>query len=88
MALWRIGLGSPVQRTAVLATLGRRYRESNGEKNGTLIRNDIVESLRKPYDAVGDPEIEMHARTLIELEPDPKYRRKYASRWKKPATAK
>ena len=30
----------------------------------------------------GDPEVEKAARALIELEDDPKYRRKYAKHWK------
>ena len=82
MALWRIGLGGADQRRAVVTALDRRYRDSFEEKNGTLIRNDIVESLRKLHDAVGDPEVEATARALIDAEPDPKYRRKYAGHWR------
>jgi hypothetical protein len=80
-ALWRIGLGTPAQRQAIVKALEHRYGESTSEKNGTLIRNDIVESLRRLHDAVGDPEIERVARALIEDEPDLKYRRKYAKHW-------
>ncbi|MBB2910787.1 hypothetical protein FHS43_002050 [Streptosporangium becharense] len=81
-ALWKIGLAGDAQRRAVVAALDQRYRECAAEKNGTLIRNDIIESLRRLYDAVGDPEVEATARALIELESDPKYRRKYARYWK------
>jgi hypothetical protein len=50
---WKIGLGSDAQRGAVVAALGHRYRECATEKNRTLIRNDIVEGLRRLHDAVG-----------------------------------
>ncbi|MBB5867116.1 hypothetical protein F4553_000495 [Allocatelliglobosispora scoriae] len=82
MALWRIGLAGDGQRRTVVAALDRRYRGSFEEKNGTLIRNDIVESLRKLHDSVADPQIEAAARALIEAEPDQKYRRKYAAHWR------
>jgi hypothetical protein len=81
-SLWRIGLAGEVQRRAVVAALDARYREAAAEKNGTLIRHDIVESLRKLHDAVADPEVGATARELIELEADPKYRKKYAKHWK------
>src|SRR3954447_19415421 len=61
-SLWRIGLAGDVQRRAGVAALAARYREADGEKNGTLIRHDIVESLRELHDAVADPEIETTAR--------------------------
>jgi hypothetical protein len=81
-SLWRIGLGGDAQRRAVLDALSRRYADSVAEKNGTLVRNDIVESLRRLHDATGDPAIEPLARELIEAEPDLTYRRKYARHWK------
>lgn len=81
-SLWKIGLGTPTQRHTIVKALEVRYGESTSEKNGTLIRNDIVESLRRLHDAVEDPEIEKVARALIEDEPDLKYRRKYAKHWK------
>ncbi|HEV7976997.1 hypothetical protein [Amycolatopsis sp.] len=80
-SLWKIGLGTPAQRQAVVKALEHRYGESASEKNGTLVRSDIVESLRRLHDAVEDPEIETVARALIEDEPDLKYRRKYAKHW-------
>jgi hypothetical protein len=81
-SLWKIGLGSPAQRRTILTALEHRYAETTSEKNGTLIRNDIVESLRRLHDDIEDPEVEKVARALIEDEPDPKYRRKYARHWK------
>ena len=81
-SLWRIGRGGEVQRRAVVAALAARYREAEAEKNGTLIRHDVVESLRALHDAVADPEVETTARELIELETDLKYRKKYAKHWR------
>jgi len=81
-SLWKIGLGGATQRRAVLDALAQRYRDSADEKNGTLVRSDIVESLRHLHDAVGDAAIEALARELIEAESDPGYRRKYARHWK------
>jgi hypothetical protein len=81
-SLWRIGLAGDVQRRAVLAVLDARYREAEAEKNGTLIRHDVVESLRSLHDAVADPEVETTARELIALETDLKYRKKYAKHWR------
>lgn len=82
-SLWRIGLADGIQRTAALDALARRYRDSATEKNGTLVRSDIVESLRRLHDAVDDPRVEATARALIEEEPDPKYRTKYAAHWRR-----
>lgn len=81
-SLWRIGLGGAAARRAVVAALDRRYRSAGDEKNGTLVRSDIVAGLRRLHDAVGDPEVEATARALIEVEPDPGYRRKYARHWR------
>jgi hypothetical protein len=52
------------------------------EKNCTLIRYDILQSLRNVYDAVKDEKIKEKALELIEIEKDPKYREKYVSLWK------
>lgn len=81
-SLWKIGLAGENQRRAVVAALDRRYREAADEKNGTLVRNDIVEGLRHLYDAAGDPVVERTARELIDAETDPKYQRKYRRHWR------
>jgi len=82
LALWRIGLAGPEQKGALLAGLANRYRGCMDEKNGTLIRFDIVESLRKLYDAEPDAGVRQLALDLIDREDIPKYRKKYASAWK------
>ncbi|MGK5519144.1 hypothetical protein ACSNN9_07275 [Micromonospora sp. URMC 107] len=81
-SLWKIGLAGESQRHAVVAALARRYREAADEKNGTLVRSDIVEGLRHLHDAVGDPAVERTARELIDAEADPKYQRKYRGHWR------
>ena len=63
--------------------LERRFKECLTEKNGTLIRYDIIQSLRNVYNAIKDENVKERALALIEMEEDPKYRKKYASLWKK-----
>ncbi|GIE95355.1 hypothetical protein [Paractinoplanes rishiriensis] len=82
-SLWRIGLaGGTERRSALLATVSKRYGDSFTEKNGTLVRSDIVETLRLLYDATGDDNVRSTALELIDAEPDDKYRRKFARFWK------
>ncbi len=81
-SLWRVGLAGEEQRALVLSALAGRFAESGGEKNGTLIRYDIVQSLRHLYDATGDETIRNSALALIEEEADMKYRKKYATVWR------
>jgi hypothetical protein len=52
------------------------------EKNCTLIRYDILQSLRRLYDVVKDEAIRERAMALMETEKDLKYRRKYSSLWR------
>ncbi len=81
-ALWKIGLAGEQQRKMLLEGLTRRYHESAAEKNGTLIRYDILVGMRNLYDAAGGEDIRERALALIEAETDPKYRKKYAGVWK------
>lgn len=81
-SLWKIGTAGEPQRRLVVDGLTRRYNEAPAEKNGTLIRYDIIEGLRKLYDATNDGTIRERALALIETEQDEKYRKKYASLWK------
>jgi hypothetical protein len=62
--------------------LESRYRECTIEKNCTLIRYDILQSLRNVYDQVKDEAIKAKALDLIASEEDLKYRKKYATLWK------
>ena len=82
-SLWKIGVvGKPQQQTYMVG-LESRFHECAAEKNCTMIRDDILQSMRNVYDAVKDESIREKALALIEREPDAKYRKKYATLWKK-----
>ena len=81
-ALWKVGAAGKKQRKLLLEGLEGRFRECIAEKNCTLIRYDIVQSLRNVYDAVGDEAVKAKALEWIEREEDLKYRKKYASLWR------
>lgn len=82
-SLWKVGVAGDRQRIAVVSSLLQRFKECTSEKNCTLIRYDIVVSLRRIYDSVGDAEVRAAAEALIDLEEDPKYRKKYAAVWRR-----
>lgn len=81
-ALWKVGVAGPQQRALLVDGLARRFEDCAEEKNRTLIRYDIAQSLRNVYDATQDETVKATALALIETEGDPKYRKKYASLWK------
>jgi hypothetical protein len=81
-ALWKIGMAGKKQQKKLIEGLEGRFKECITEKNCTLIRYDIIQSLRNVYDAVKDEKVKAKALELIETEEDLKYRKKYASLWK------
>jgi hypothetical protein len=82
-SLWKVGVAGRDQQEILLQGLERRFDECSAEKNCTLIRYDILQSLRNVYDVVGDEAIRAKALAWIETEPDLKYRKKYATLWRK-----
>ncbi len=80
--LWRVGLGTSAIRKKLIDELDNRYKECTVEKNGTLVRYDICVVLRKIYDNSNEDYIFKKAIELIELEEDPKYKRKHLKIWK------
>jgi hypothetical protein len=66
----------------LVSGLEGRYRECITERNCTLIRYDIIQSLRNVYESVKDEKVKAKALELIETEEDLKYRKKYATLWK------
>jgi len=82
-SIWKVGLGGKNAQQLVVKGLEQRYHECVSEKNCTLIRFDIILDLRNLYDATTSSEIKEKALELIELETDLKYKKKYASVWKK-----
>lgn len=81
-SVWKVALAGPEQQTLVVNALAQHYRQCIAHKNYTLIRYDILVGLREIYDALQDESIRQLAQSLIEIEEDDKYRKKYASSWK------
>ncbi|HEY6546770.1 MAG TPA: hypothetical protein VI589_02655 [Vicinamibacteria bacterium] len=81
-SLWHVGVVGEKNQAKVVAGLSARFKECGAEKNGTLIRYDILQGLRRLYDAVEDEGIRKKALALIATEMDPKYARKYATVWR------
>jgi hypothetical protein len=81
--LWKVGAAGKPQQQVLLDGLERRYQECITEKNRTLIRYDIIHGLRNLYDVVKDEAIREKALALIETEADTKYRKKYATVWRR-----
>lgn len=81
-ALWKVGVAGKKQQKAYMEGLELRYKECIAERNTTLIRYDILQSMHNVYNTVKDEKIRKKALELIELEEDPKYRAKYTSLWK------
>jgi hypothetical protein len=81
-SLWKVGAAGKKQQQKLVDGLAGRFKECITEKNGTLIRYDIIQGLRKLYDVVKDDKVKEKALELIETEEDIKYRKKYASLWR------
>jgi hypothetical protein len=81
-SLWKVGAAGADQLTWYLAGLTTRFNECITEKNCTLIRYDIIQSLRNAFDAAKSEIIRQTALDLIETETDVTYRQKYAALWK------
>ncbi|MHA6484163.1 hypothetical protein ACX1C1_19915 [Paenibacillus sp. strain BS8-2] len=81
--LWKIGRAGEEQLQMILDVVSHRFESSEGEKNYTLIRYDLIVGLRKLYDEVPNAAIKDRALSLIELESDPKYKKKYATEWRR-----
>jgi hypothetical protein len=82
-SLWKVGTAGRKQQKIYMEGLERRFKECITEKNCTLIRYDILQSLRNVYDALKDEKIKEKALELIETEEDLKYRKKYSTLWRK-----
>jgi hypothetical protein len=81
-SLWKVGSAGPRQRERLLNGLETRFHECSEEKNCTLIRFDIIQSLERVYGQTADETVRDRALTLIDAEPDAKYRKKYARVWR------
>lgn len=81
-SLWKIGVVGAAQRQKYVDGLAHRFQECASEKNCTLIRSDIIQSLKDVYEVVLDAAIKDKALQLIDTELDLKYRKKYMTVWK------
>lgn len=81
-SIWRIGTVGKRHQAKVIHGLSSRFQECIAEKNCTLIRYDIIQSLRRLFDATKDQKIRKRADKLMESEDDIKYRRKYETLWR------
>lgn len=82
-SIWKVGIAGKEQQRILVGGLEQRFRECITEKNCTLIRYDIIQGFKNLYDVVDDEEVREKALELIEIEEDFKYRKKYASLWRK-----
>ena len=81
--LWRVGVVNKKYQALYLDGLSKRFKECIKEKNGALIRYDILVSMRNVYNETKDEAIKEKALALIESEKDLKYQKKYKTVWKK-----
>jgi len=82
-SLWNVGVAGKKQQKLYLDGMEKRFRECVTEKNGKLIRYDILVSMRNVYNEVGDESIRERAQALIASEKDVKNQKKCAGVWKK-----
>jgi hypothetical protein len=83
LTLWKVGCTGPEQKQMLVTSLAGRFNECASEKNCTLIRYDIIQSLKQLYDAIKDETVKEKALALIETENDLNYRKKFTGVWKK-----
>lgn len=81
-SIWKVGLAGKKQQALLMNGLEKRFQECIKEKNCTLIRYDILQSMRNLYDQVKDEKIREKAEELIETEDDLKYQKKYKTVWR------
>lgn len=82
LGMWKLGLEDPRLRQALLEKLSARFGSADGEKNGTLVRYDILCAMRSLFDATGDESVKVEATALISTEQSDKYRKKYIGVWR------
>lgn len=82
-ALWKVGVSGKKQQKLYMEKMTARFQECATEKNCTLIRYDIQQSIRNVYDVMKDETLKENALALIETETDLKYRKKYSTVWRR-----
>ena len=73
-AIWKVGLAGPRQKEWIIQFFTERFAACESEKHPTMIRGDLLEGLRKLYDAKEDERLCETAHKLIESIEDMKKR--------------
>lgn len=81
-SIWKIALAGPEQKELAASHLLERFKTCGNEKNGTLIRSDIVQNFRNIYNEQQDESLKQASLKQIDAIEDPKYKKKYLSLWK------
>ncbi len=71
-SLWNVAVVGKKQQKLYLDGMEKRFKECVTDKNGHLIRYDILVSMRNVYNEVGDESIREKAKALIATEKDVK----------------
>jgi hypothetical protein len=80
--LWKVAVTSKSSMKKVVDHLMAQYKNCTNDMHYNLIRLDIHQSLRNICDHSLDSGIRSKALELIEMEEEPKFRKKYAAIWK------
>src|SRR5215203_4424916 len=67
-SLWKVGVAGKKQQKVYMDGLERRFKECIAEKNCTMIRYDILQSMQDVYNVAKDEKIKAKALELIETE--------------------
>jgi hypothetical protein len=81
-SIWKVAVGEKSIRKKVTDHLSKQYVECVNGKHHSLIRQDIIQSLRNLFDSVHDETIRVKAMGLIKMETEAKNRKKYETYWK------
>jgi hypothetical protein len=79
--LWKIGIVNEKFKRMVVLDMDKRFQECISERNYYLIRYNITVILRKMYDHLLEENLKLQSLSLIGLERENKFRKKYLSVW-------
>ncbi|MEW4221678.1 hypothetical protein [Rossellomorea marisflavi] len=84
--IWRIGLAGDKQFELVWSHMEERFKNCEGEKNFTLVRADLIQSVKSLSFYRNDDTRSLMVEEWIESIPDEKNRKKYWSIWRRKMT--
>jgi hypothetical protein len=76
-ALWEVAVANLSLRERVVAHLEQRFADTAGDAHPNLIRQDVVQSLKRIHDESKDEQILHRARALLDLDKEAKNRKGY-----------